>query len=81
MANNIEALAGSFSARFAAACQAGRPVIVPWEEANHIEQALRALALMLAVEGDHMSACDRIMGATHPCTCGAASARAASSGN
>lgn len=51
-----------------------------------LEQAIRryagnrglrnSLAKMLSVEGDHMTACDRIMGATHLCTCGANEARA-----
>jgi hypothetical protein len=45
---------------------------------NRLEGAEKAWALLdklLAVPGDHMSACDRIMGATHPCTCGASEAR------
>ena len=36
----------------------------------------KALRKMLSVPGDHMTACDRIMGATHPCSCGADAARA-----
>jgi hypothetical protein len=39
--------------------------------------ALRAaLRKLLSVPGDHMTACDRTMGATHPCTCGANAIRA-----
>jgi hypothetical protein len=39
--------------------------------------ALRAaLKKLLAAPGDHMTACDRTMGATHPCTCGANAIRA-----
>ena len=34
-----------------------------------------ALKKLLAAPGDHMTACDRTMGATHPCTCGANEAR------
>jgi hypothetical protein len=34
-----------------------------------------ALRKMLAAPGDHMTACDRTMGASHPCTCGANEAR------
>lgn len=36
---------------------------------------LGALRNLLRVEGDHMTACDRTMGATHPCTCGANAVR------
>ena len=35
----------------------------------------KALRRLLRAKGDHMTACDRTMGATHPCTCGADSAR------
>ena len=35
----------------------------------------KALRKLLAAKGDHMTACDRTMGATHPCTCGADDAR------
>jgi hypothetical protein len=34
------------------------------------------LVALLAVNGDHMTSCDRVMGDTHPCTCGAEKARA-----
>jgi len=36
----------------------------------------KVLRKLLRAKNDHMSACDRIMGATHPCTCGANEARA-----
>lgn len=36
---------------------------------------LTALKRLLRADGDHMTACDRTMGATHPCTCGANAAR------
>lgn len=36
----------------------------------------KALRKLLRAKNDHMTACDRIMGATHPCTCGANEARA-----
>lgn len=42
------------------------------DECDALRAALRKL---LAAPGDHMTACDRIMGATHPCTCGANEAR------
>lgn len=46
------------------------------EGTNELVELLRtALRRLLAVEDDHMTACDRTMGATHPCTCGADSAR------
>jgi len=35
----------------------------------------RVLQKLLGAENDHMTACDRTMGATHPCTCGANEAR------
>ena len=34
-----------------------------------------ALNRLLAAPNDHMTACDRTMGDSHPCTCGANSAR------
>lgn len=69
-------LATEFSERFETAQQqTGRPVILSWAFAIRVETALNGLAKMLAVENDHMSACDRIMGATHPCTCGVNEAR------
>ena len=42
------------------------------DECDALRAALRKL---LAAPGDHMTACDRTMGATHPCTCGANEAR------
>lgn len=33
------------------------------------------LRKLLQAADDHMTACDRTMGATHPCTCGAGGAR------
>lgn len=42
---------------------------------ERIEQLETALQKLLSVKGDHMTACDRTMGATHPCTCGANEAR------
>lgn len=60
----------------------GAPVVISWELASAVAKDLdelgRAQAILkrlLAVDGDHMSACDRIMGDTHPCTCGADRAR------
>ena len=38
-------------------------------------QLVMALQTLLEAPGDHMTACDRTMGATHPCTCGANDAR------
>ncbi len=35
----------------------------------------RTLCRLLRASDDHMTACDRTMGATHPCTCGANDAR------
>ena len=40
-----------------------------------IEQLEAALNKLLVADGDHMTACDRTMGASHPCTCGANDAR------
>ncbi len=42
---------------------------------TRIEVLELILRKLLSVEGDHMTACDRTMGATHPCTCGANRAR------
>ena len=42
---------------------------------SRIEVLELILRKLLSVEGDHMTACDRTMGATHPCTCGADRAR------
>jgi len=36
-----------------------------------------ALRKLLSVNSDHMTNCDKTMGSTHPCTCGAIEARAA----
>lgn len=69
-------LAMEFHDRCEAAYKAGRPVVVPWDEAERVKWALFVLAQMLGAENDHMTACDRTMGATHPCTCGADKARA-----
>jgi bacterioferritin-associated ferredoxin len=43
--------------------------------ANDVLELVKALESLLTVEGDHMTACDKTMGATHPCTCGANNAR------
>ncbi len=49
------------------------------EEIDQLVARIEVLELilrkLLSVEGDHMTACDRTMGATHPCTCGADRAR------
>lgn len=42
------------------------------ERIEVLESALRQL---LAVKDDHMTACDRTMGDSHPCTCGAIGVR------
>jgi hypothetical protein len=39
------------------------------------ERLLDTLMRLLAVANDHMTSCDRTMGDTHPCTCGADEAR------
>lgn len=44
-------------------------------ERDECEVLRAALRKLLAVPGDHMTACDRTMGASHPCTCGANEAR------
>jgi hypothetical protein len=41
------------------------------------ERLLDTLMRLLAVANDHMTSCDRTMGDTHPCTCGADEARKA----
>lgn len=33
------------------------------------DTVLRMLRVLLSVSGDHMSACGRTMGDSHPCTC------------
>jgi len=40
-----------------------------------VDSLREVLSKMLEVDGDHMTACNRTMGATHPCTCGANDAR------
>ncbi len=53
-----------------------------WEDANLIAaapdmfNALRKLLFNCYGAPDHATACERTMGATHPCTCGADAARA-----
>ena len=42
------------------------------QELDHYKDVLRK---MLAAKGDHMTACDKTMGDTHLCTCGANEAR------
>jgi hypothetical protein len=46
-------------------------------EASYERQGVMtmALATLLAAPDDHMTACDRTMGDSHPCTCGADEAR------
>jgi chromosome segregation ATPase len=39
------------------------------------ERLLDTLMRLLAVANDHMTSCDRTMGDSHPCTCGADEAR------
>ena len=41
------------------------------EDRGHLLAVADALAVLLRTRGDHMTACDRTMGDTHPCTCGA----------
>jgi hypothetical protein len=45
----------------------------PAEECAKYRAVLRK---MLRIADDHMTACNRVMGASHPCTCGAREARA-----
>jgi hypothetical protein len=45
------------------------------QQHREIERLREALERLLAAPRDHMTACDRTMGATHPCTCGADEAR------
>ena len=40
-----------------------------------LEKVVEGLEKMTSVNGDHMTACDKTMGDTHPCTCGADTAR------
>ena len=46
-----------------------------FELQNQRDSYAKALKRLLRAKGDHMTACDRTMGATHPCTCGADNAR------
>ena len=47
-----------------------------WDSAKErIEVLESGLRQLLAVEDDHMTACDRTMGDSHPCTCGAIGVR------
>ena len=48
---------------------------------TRIRKLSAVLRKMLSVKGDHMTACDRTMGATHPCTCGADRARSLLTGD
>lgn len=45
------------------------------EEIDRLVDVETALKKLLSAKGDHMTACDRTMGTTHPCTCGADHAR------
>ena len=52
---------------------------IEWPEAERLRETLaRAHAMLYDISGvpDHMTHCDRTMGATHPCTCGANAIRA-----
>jgi len=42
-----------------------------YEQGCEVEWMRKMLCKLLQAEGDHMTACDRTMGASHPCTCGA----------
>ena len=46
-------------------------------EAKHelVEKMFLLLCELLSVQGDHMTACQKTMGESHPCTCGADKAR------
>ena len=51
----------------------------PKDEVKRLRETIaRAHAMLYDVSGvpDHMTHCDRTMGATHPCTCGANAIRA-----
>lgn len=44
------------------------------KEIEELRSTLSTLVNGTALD-DHMTACDRVMGASHPCTCGANAAR------
>ena len=44
---------------------------------KEIERLRDLLKLLLKIPGDHMTVCDKTMGDSHACTCGASLARAA----
>ncbi len=54
----------------------GREYLAHNEFICECDWAQTILHKLLQAENDHMTACDRTMGATHPCTCGADDARA-----
>lgn len=41
-----------------------------------LERLRGLLAALVTCAGDHMTACDKVMGSSHPCTCGADEVRA-----
>jgi hypothetical protein len=45
------------------------------QELDHFKSVLHKLLSADPFYSDHMTACDKTMGASHPCTCGADSAR------
>lgn len=44
-------------------------------EIDWMRKTLHKLLMFPPRIGDHMTACDKTMGASHPCTCGASAAR------
>ncbi len=53
----------------------GREYLSHDEQGCEFKWLGKMLRKLLQADGDHMTACDRTMGATHPCTCGATEAR------
>ena len=53
----------------------GREYLRHDEQSCQIEWMQKMLRKLLHADSDHMTACDRTMGDTHPCTCGADEAR------
>ena len=53
----------------------GQEYLYHEEQSCELQWLRKTLKKLLIVKEDHMTACDRTMGATHPCTCGADIAR------
>ena len=53
----------------------GREYLSHDKQGCEVKWLRKTLTKILQADGDHMTACDRTMGASHPCSCGADEAR------